>query len=286
MSMATALREVYLVVVGNRFGLVGFSIILAFALVALFADSLAPYDPYELVAPPYTPPCDRFPLGTNDIGQDILSEFIHGARISLIVGLTAPFVASVIGTLLGLVAGYLGGAVDEVIAGAIDVMLALPSLPLIIILAAYLGPSLNNIILVLAFFGWSGFARIVRAQVLSLRERPYVEAARAVGAGGFRIMVRHILPHVVPLVIANVVLSATSAILTEAGLSFLGLGDPTVKSWGQILRRAQVGHAFHQGLWLWVFVPGFGIALLGAGFTLLGIAIEERVNPRLRFSRR
>ncbi|MCS7099950.1 MAG: ABC transporter permease subunit [Sulfolobales archaeon] len=144
-------------------------------------------------------------------------------------------------------------------------------------------PSLNNIVLVLAFFGWSSFARVVRAQVLSIRERPYVEAARAVGAGSFRIIAKHILPRVVPLIIANVVISATSAILTEAGLSFLGLGDPTVKSWGQILRRAQVGHAFYQGLWLWVFVPGMGIALLGAGFTLLGIAIEERINPKLRF---
>ncbi|MEM2207994.1 MAG: ABC transporter permease [Sulfolobales archaeon] len=284
--MASVFKEMYIAIVGNKFGLVGLSIILAFALVAVFADGLAPYNPYELVAPPYTPPNERFLLGTNDIGQDIFSEFIYGARVSLFVGLTAPFIASILGTMLGLIAGYLGGVADEVITGAIDVMLALPSLPLIIILAAYLGPSLNNIILVLAFFGWSGFARMVRAQVLSLRERPYVEAAKAVGAGGFRIMIRHILPHVVPLIIANIVLSATSAILTEAGLSFLGLGDPTVKSWGQILRRAQVGHAFHQGLWLWVFVPGLGIALLGAGFTLLGIAIEERVNPRLRFSRK
>lgn len=284
--MASILRDIYKVLVGNKFGLIGFSIILTFALIAVFADSLAPYDPYELVAPPYTPPSEKFLLGTNDIGQDIFSEFIYGARISLSVGLTAPFIASILGTLLGLIAGYFGGVADEAVTGAVDVMLALPSLPLIIILAAYLGPSLNNIILVLAFFGWSGFARIVRAQVLSLRERPYVEAAKAVGAGGFRIMIRHILPHVVPLIIANIVLSATSAILTEAGLSFLGLGDPTVKSWGQILRRAQVGHAFHQGLWLWVFVPGLGIALLGAGFTLLGIAIEERVNPRLRFSRK
>ncbi|MEM1961390.1 MAG: ABC transporter permease [Sulfolobales archaeon] len=284
--MSSIRREIYYVLIANKFGLVGFSIILAFALVAVFADHLAPYDPYEIVAPPYTPPNERFLLGTNDIGQDILSEFVYGARVSLYVGLTAPFIASLIGTMLGLVAGYLGGVVDEVVTGTVDVMLALPTLPLIIILAAYIGPSLNNIVLVLAFFGWSGFARIVRAQVLSLRERPYVEAARAVGASGFRIMVKHILPHVIPLIIANMVLSATSAILTEAGLSFLGLGDPIAKSWGQILRRAQVGHAFHQGLWLWVFVPGMGIALLGAGFTLLGIAIEERVNPRLRFSRK
>lgn len=283
--MGSLLREVRYVLLESRVGLVGLSIIVFFTLMAVLADWIAPYNPYELVGPPYTPPNERFILGTNDIGQDIFSEFIYGSRISLYVGLTAPLISSVVGTVLGLLSGYLGGFVDELVVGAVDVMLALPSLPLIIILAAYLGPSLNNIIIVLAVFGWPGFTRIVRSQVLSLRERPYVEAARAAGAGSLRIMFRHILPHVVPLVIAHVILSATSAILTEAGLSFLGLGDPTAKSWGQILRRAQVGHALHQGLWLWVFVPGLAIALLGAGFTLLGIAIEERVNPRLRRTR-
>lgn len=283
--MGSLLREVRYVLLESRVGLAGLSIIVFFTLMAVLADWIAPYNPYELVGPPYTPPNERFILGTNDVGQDIFSEFIYGSRVSLYVGLTAPLISSAVGTVLGLLSGYLGGFVDELVVGAVDVMLALPSLPLIIILAAYLGPSLNNIIIVLAVFGWPGFTRIVRSQVLSLRERPYVEAARAAGAGSLRIMFRHILPHVVPLVIAHVILSATSAILTEAGLSFLGLGDPTVKSWGQILRRAQVGHALHQGLWLWVFVPGLAIALLGAGFTLLGIAIEERVNPRLRRTR-
>ncbi len=284
--MRSILREALHTLFRNKLGLAGFSILLAFSLMAVLADVLASYDPYEVVGPPYSPPSDKFPLGTNDIGQDIFSEFVYGSRVSLYVGLTAPLIASVLGTLLGLASGYLGGLVDEFVVGAVDVMLALPSLPLIVVLAAYLGPSLNNIILILAFFGWSGFARVVRAQVLSLRERPYVEAARAVGASGPRIMFKHILPHVIPLIMANIVLGATSAILTEAGLSFLGLGDPTVKSWGQILRRAQAGHALDQGLWLWVFVPGLGIALLGTGFTLLGMAIEERVNPRLRFTRR
>jgi len=284
--MVSILRDLRYILVENKMGLIGFIIIMSFALIALLADRIAPYNPYELVGPPYTPPNEKFLLGTNDIGQDIFSEFIYGSRISLYVGLTVPILSSILGTILGVVAGYLGGYVDELIVGAVDIMLALPSLPLIIILAAYLGSSLNNIILVLAIFGWPGFTRIVRSQVLSLRERAYVEAAKAAGAGSFRIMFKHILPHVVPLVIANVVLSATSAILTEAGLSFLGLGDPVAKSWGQILRRAQVGHALHQGLWLWVFVPGLAIALLGAGFTLLGVAIEERVNPRLKYSRR
>jgi len=280
--MGSVLREVRYILLESRMGLVGFTIIAFFALMALLADWIAPYNPYEVVGAPYTPPNEKFILGTNDIGQDIFSEFVYGSRISLYVGLTAPLISSIVGTVLGLLAGYLGGFVDELVVGAVDVMLALPSLPLIIILAAYLGPSLNNIILVLAVFGWPGFTRIVRSQVLSLRERPYVEAARAAGAGSLRIMFKHILPHVVPLVIAHVVLSATSAILTEAGLSFLGLGDPVAKSWGQILRRAQTGHALHQGLWLWVFVPGLAIGLLGAGFTLLGMAMEERVNPRLR----
>ncbi len=284
--MVSILRDLRYILIENRMGLIGFAIIMFFTLIAIFADIIAPYNPYELVGPPYTPPNERFILGTNDIGQDIFSEFIYGSRISLYVGFTAPILSSIIGTILGIIAGYLGGYIDELVVGAVDVMLALPSLPLIIILAAYLGPSLNNIILVLAIFGWPGFARMVRSQVLSLRERAYVEAARATGAGSFRIMFRHILPHVVPLVIANIVLSATSAILTEAGLSFLGLGDPIAKSWGQILRRAQVGHALHQGLWLWVFTPGLAIALLGTGFTLLGVAIEEKVNPRLKHSRR
>ncbi len=275
-------HALYFIFIRNKKGLLGLSILVVFALIAVFAPYLAPYDPYKMVGRPFEPPSDKHPLGTNDIGQDILSEVIYGTRISFYVGLTAPTIATLIGLMLGLAAGYLGGKVDEVISGAIDVMLAIPGLPLIIILAAYLGQSLNNIILVLAITGWVGVARVVRSQVLSLKARLYVEAAKAVGASDSRIMLNHILPNVMPLMAAYVILGATSAILTEAGLSFLGLGDPTAKSWGQILHHAHVKHALQLGLWLWAFVPGLMIALMGMGFTLLGMSLEEYLNPRLK----
>ncbi len=280
--MESLSRATYYIMIKNKKGLLGFIILLALGMVAVFADYLAPYDPYEIVGDPFQPPSDKFPLGTNDIGQDILSEVIHGTRISFYVGLTAPTIATIIGLVLGLMAGYLGRIFDDIISGVIDIMLSIPSLPLIIVLAAYLGPSLTNIILVIAFFEWVGVARVVRAQTLSVKERPYIEVAKALGASSSRIMFRHILPNIAPLTIAYIILGATSAILTEAGLSFLGLGDPTAKSWGQILNHAYARNAFALGLWMWAIIPGLLIAVIGMGFTLLGMAIEEYVNPRLK----
>jgi len=270
------------ILIYNKKGLIGFSIVMFFVFMAIFADRIAPYNPYAVVGKPLQPPSPEHLLGTNDIGQDIWSEVIYGSRTSLYVGFSASSIAILISLVAGLLAGYKGGIVDDLISGIIDIMLALPSLPLIIILAAYLGPSLNNIVLILAFFGWVGGARMIRAQVLSLRNRDYVEAARALGASSLRVMFRHILPSLAPLLIAEFVMGATSAILTEAGLSFLGLGDPTVKSWGQILRHAQASYAMQLDLWLWIFVPGLFIALLGTGFTLIGFSIEEYTNPRIK----
>lgn len=278
-SMLKSTREI---VIENRKGLVGMIILIVISGIAILADRIAPYNPYAIVGPPFQPPSPSHPLGTNDLGQDILSEVIYGARISLYVGLSAASISTFVGLVLGLIAGYFGGRVDEIVSGAIDVMLATPSLPLIIVLAAYLGSSLNNIVLVLVIFGWVDVARVIRAQTLSLRERPYIEAARAFGARASRIIFKHMLPNVMPIAIAYIILGATSAILIEAGLSFLGLGDPTAKSWGQILHHAQARNALHLGLWAWVFVPGFLIALVGTGFTLLGMAIEEYINPRLK----
>ena len=272
-------KEIFMI---NKKGLIGFSIVMFFVLMAALADVIAPYNPYEIVGKPLQPPSQKHWLGTNDVGQDIWSEVIYGSRTSLYVGFSASLIAIVVGLIAGLVAGYRGGVFDEVISGVIDILLAIPSLPLIIILAAYLGPSINNIILILAFFGWAGSARVIRAQVLSLRSRGYVEVARALGANSLRIMFKHILPSLIPLLVAEFVIGTASAILTEAGLSFLGLGDPTAKSWGQILRHAQASYAFQLDLWLWIFVPGLFIALLGTGFTLVGFSLEEYYNPRIR----
>ena len=275
-------RPIDEILLRNMKGLIGLLIILFFLVMAIIAPYISPYDPAAIVAPPLQPPSPQHLLGTDQLGRDILSQVIYGSRVSLYVGIVSSMIAVLIGLVLGLAAGYRGGVVDEIISGVIDIMLALPSLPLIIVLAAYLGPSLSNIILILAFFGWVSTARIIRSQVLSIRNRAYVEAAVALGASGIRIMFIHILPSLVPLIIAELVMGATSAILTEAGLSFLGLGDPTTISWGQVLRGAQVYHAMQLDLWLWIFVPGLFIALLGSGFVLIGFAIEEYVNPRLR----
>lgn len=267
----------------NPIGLVGLAILLSLLFVVLFADLLSPYDPSLRVGQPFQPPNAAHWLGTNDIGQDILSELIHGARISLTVGVVAALLAIGIGTLAGVVAGYYGGAVDAVIMRTVDLVLVIPFLPLMILLAAFVGPSFRNLILVIGLLTWARPARVIRAQTLSLRNRAYIEAARAVGARHGRILARHVLPGVLPLSLAQLVLAAGTAILVEASLSFLGLGDPTTKSWGTVLYYAQVRSAFLSGAWLWwVIPPGLLITLAVLGFAFVGFALEEVLNPQLR----
>ena len=220
-------------------------------------------------------------LGTDHWGRDIWSQIVYGARISLFVGLFAAFIGVVIGLIVGLAAGYVGHIVDEILMRSTDILLVLPTLPLLLVLIAVLGPSLINLIILIGFLGWMGFARVVRSQVLSLKERPFVEAAKAIGAGKFHIITRHILPNVMSLVYVSLALSVPSAILAEAALSFLGLFDPTVISWGRMLHDAQ---AVEGGLdkWWWWLPPGLSIALVSVSFILLGYAIDEILNPKLR----
>lgn len=220
-------------------------------------------------------------LGTDHWGRDIWSQMVFGARISLFVGLFAAFIGVAIGLVIGLAAGYVGRIVDEILMRSTDILLVLPTLPLLLVLIAALGPSLINLIILIGFLGWMGFARVVRSQVLTLKERPFVEAAKAVGAGKFHIIVRHVLPNVMSLVYVSLALSVPSAILSEAALSFLGLFDPTVISWGRMLHDAQ---AIEGGLdkWWWWLPPGLAIAIVSVSFILLGYAIDEILNPKLR----
>ncbi|MBE0511774.1 ABC transporter permease [Candidatus Bathyarchaeota archaeon] len=220
-------------------------------------------------------------LGTDHWGRDIWSQMVYGARISLFVGLFAAFIGVVIGLIVGLAAGYVGFIVDEILMRSTDILLVLPTLPLLLVLIAVLGPSLVNLIILIGFLGWMGFARVVRSQVLSLKERPFIEAAKAVGAGKFHIITKHVLPNVMSLVYVSLALSVPSAILMEAALSFLGLFDPTVISWGRMLHDAQ---AIEGGLdkWWWWLPPGLAIALVSVSFILLGYAIDEILNPKLR----
>lgn len=267
-------------------GLVGTFLVGGLILTAIFAEQIAPFDPTERVALPFLVPSAEHRLGTNDIGQDLFSELIFGARISLTVGIVAALMSLVIGTTVGLLAGYYPRRLGRLLMRGVDVILVLPFLPLLIILAAYLGRSLVTTIVVIGLLSWAGAARVIRSQVLSLTERDYVVASRSMGASDLHIVRRHVLPRTLLIAISVFVSATSGAILLEASLSFLGLGDPLQKSWGTMLYWAQVRGAFMTPAWLWwVLPPGLLIAASALGFALLGFALEQRVNPRLRQGR-
>ena len=266
----------------NRLGLVGLGILLFFVVTAIFAPYIAPYDPHSMYKYMERPNLDHV-LGTNHIGQDILSELIYGTRVSLFIAFISSIISSFIGTSFGLVAGYFE-RFGFFLMRIVDGFLAIPRLPLIIVIAAFMRPSIWNLIFIFIFFGWPFTARIIRAEVLSLRNRPYVDATRMLGAGDFYILWRHILPNVIPLVVVQLIMEASHVVLAEASLSFLGLGDPTTKSWGMILHYAfEYPTIFISDIWIWWMLPaGLCIVFTILSLTFIGYALEELVNPRLK----
>ena len=268
---------------GAKLGRIGATILVLFVIAAVFAPVFAPYDPTVRTAEPFAAPSLAHPLGANDVGQDILSELLFASRISLTVGIVTACLATVLGVTIGVVSGYLRGPVDGVLMRGVDVILSLPFLPLMIVLAAFLGQNTTNLILVIGLLIWARPARLLRSQVLSVRESGHVQAAQAMGATHSYIMIRHILPRITPLVAAQFVRTANVSIMLEASLAFLGLSDPFQKSWGAILFYANARSAFLTDAWLWwVLPPGLCIAAVVVSFAFLGFAIEERVDPRLR----
>ena len=266
---------------GQRLGRVGAVTLTLFVLVAVFAPLLAPYDPKAQTGLPYQAPSASHLLGTNDIGQDILSELIYGTRVSLAIGFLAALLAIVVGTLVGVVSGYFGGLVDTLLMRFVDITLALPFLPLLIVLAVFLGRNIRTTVLVISVVIWARPARILRSQVLSARERGFVQAARSMGGRPAHLLCRHVLPAVSPLIIAQFVRAANIAILLEASLSFLGLGvvEPE-PAWGLMLRGQ--GMAFlDQAPWL-AIAPGIAISLAVFGFNLFGDSLRDALDPRLR----
>ncbi len=264
-------------------GVAGFVLLAGLILLAVVPGLVAPYDPTEMVGRPLQRPSSRFLLGTNDIGQDLLSELIWGTRASLSIGIIVGFLAVLTGTLVGLVAGYSSGVPGAVLMRLTDLTLVLPFLPLVILLSAYLGPSQSNVILILAFVSWAGPARLIRSRVLSLLTEPYIEAAQAVGCTHRRVLLFHVWPGVRFIALVQLLLVASAAILAEASLSFLGLGDPSAKSWGTMLYFARASGAFLTDAWRWWVLPaGVMITLTVLSLALIGFTAEEVLEPGLR----
>ena len=259
---------------------VGFVIVSIAVLAALLGPVLTPYDPAaQDLARRLEAPSLAHPFGLDELGRDILARILSGAQISLLVGLAVVSVSSIVGMLVGSVAGYFGGRVDDVISRIIDVLMAFPGILLAIALVAVLGPSLTNVVIALSVIGWVGYARLVRGQALRAREFDFVQAARALGAGSRRIVVRHILPTALPAVVVQATLGMAGAIIAEAALSFLGLGvQPPTPSWGTMLDAGR-SHLF-DAPHLTIF-PGLAIAVLVLGFNFLGDGLRDRVDPKL-----
>ncbi len=278
-------NEVWQQLWGDPMGKVGVMILAVMLLLAVLGPILFPFD--ARVAATSSGEILQAPsaanwLGTDDMGRDVFRSLLFGARISLFVGLMATAISIVIGAIVGLISGYYQSLISKLLMRVTDMFLALPVLPLIIVLAAIFGQSLVITILVIGLTSWPGTARIVRSQVLSIRERQYIERVRNLGATDFRILVKHILPNVLPLIYANTVLVIAGSILSEATLAFLGLGDPVNVSWGTMLHYAFVSGALGRGAWWYLIPPGLGILFIVLGFTLAGHTLDKILNPKLR----
>ncbi len=276
------MSEARSMLLGTKRGVFGVSLLGLFAFLTVFGAVLAPDDPRASSTEVLQPPSSAHLLGTTESGSDVLSQLMVGARVSMVVGFAAAFISAFLGAAVGLIGGYFGGWTDRVFDAAENWFLVIPTLPLMVVLARLLNPSLVVLILVIGLTSWAGTGRIVRSQVLTLKERAFVERARALGASDSYIIRTHILPNTLPLIFANTVLIVAVAILSEAALAFLGLGDPTRISWGTMLENAFSSGAPSAGAWWYVIPPGLCITLLVLSVSMLGYMFEEYVNPRLR----
>ncbi|MDQ2983657.1 MAG: ABC transporter permease [Actinomycetota bacterium] len=267
-------------------GMIGLAVMVLAIVMALAAPLIANEAGLRAVNstsnPTWASPGEFGPLGTDHLGRSVWTQFVWGSRISLLVGLAATVIAMLIGSVVGILAGFFAGRTGSLLMRITEWFLVIPFLPLAIVLAAVLGPSVENIILVIGITSWPGTARLIRAQVLTLKERLYVDRSRALGASNRHVMGRHILPNVSPLILANTTLTVPIAILSETTLSFLGLGDPTRASWGKMLQESFAAGAITEKAWWYYLPPGIGIMLVVLAFTLCGQALEEILDPRLK----
>ena len=262
--------------------IIGLAIIGAFVIIALVAPLFLSGDPKAKVGPIFEPPSTSHALGLDGGGADMIRLLIAGTRVSLLVGFCAALVSAIIGGTVGLLSGYFGGKTDIALMRLTDYVIVIPDIPLMIVAAALFGRSLTNIIIIIGVIYWTTTARLIRAQVKSVRERVYVKRARALGAGNSRLVFKHILPQVAPLLIANTVLLVAYAIFAETFITFLGLGDPSVISWGRLIENAFQDDAILNNAWWAIIPPGVCVTLVVLGATIFGQSLEDGLNPRLR----
>ena len=262
----------------NKLALFGLIILSAFLLMSLFAPVIAPYNPSEIIEDHIAAPSAHHLFGTDDLGRDIFSRLLYGGRVSLSVAVIAVFVSLTVGIFLGCISGYYGGILDEIIMRFTDIMLSFPTIFLILAIQSVLTPNIFNVMIVIGATSWMGIARLVRGEFLAIKEREYVEAARAIGCSDMRIIFRHILPNAFPPVIVAGTLGMAGAILTESALSFLGLGvQPPMPSWGNMLMDSQT--YLLDAPWMAV-IPGIVIVLAVLSLYFVGEGLREELNPK------
>ena len=280
-------REQLKIILQDVMGKIGFSIIVFFILIAIFAPVISPNGPYKVYRSEkghlekLQPPSIRHWFGTTTTARDVFDQTVWGTRVAVTIGIISALCVTFIGTNIGIISGYYGGKIDDILMRITDVAYGIPFLPLCILLVALLKPSLWNILLAIIILFWRSTARVIRSQVLSLKERPFIWSAKAAGASNLRIMYIHIAPNILPLSLLYLALGVGWAIMTEASLSFIGLGDPLKMSWGYMLYNAFQSAAMRKAWW-WIIPPGLSIALVVVACFLIGRAYEEIVNPRLR----
>jgi len=274
------IKDFISLLINHRMGKVGVGVIIFFLFIAFAAPLLRTVNPHQSgnAVEILIPPDGQFWFGTDDLGRDVWSQVIYGSRISLLIGFISALATILTGTLVGIIAGFYGGIIEEILMRIVDFFMMLPALPLMIVLAAVLGPSIWNIIFVVSLISWPTTARVVRSQILSLKERPFIEASRCIGASNSLLMFGEIFPNVVPILFAEAVIMITEAIYAEAVLSFLGLGDPVRMSWGSMLHFAFDSGVMARAPW-WVLPPILSIILLIVGFSFLGTAVSDVLKP-------
>jgi peptide/nickel transport system permease protein len=273
--LATTLR-------GQPQAIIGLTVVVLFILVAIFAPLIATHSIHAKTGPIYQAPNGTHWLGTDDGGVDMFSLLVYGSRVTLEVGFAAALVAMLIGGTVGIASGFFGGWVDVLLMRITDIFLVIPDLPLIIVVAAIFGRHLINIIIIIGIIYWTGTARLIRAQVKSVRERVYVKRATSIGAGNGRLIFKHVMPQVAPLLIANTVLTIALAVFLETYITFLGLGDPSSISWGRLIENSFLGNAVLNNAWWAVVPPGVAVTIVILACTMVGQSMEDALNPRLR----